>query len=58
VVDGYAREPGEDYPPSMEWRPDGMQRITVDAVLRKVERALARYPAASVRGTTGVQPEP
>ncbi|MFW5952029.1 MAG: glycosyltransferase family 9 protein, partial [Gemmatimonadota bacterium] len=40
VVDGYARHPGEEYPPSMEYRPDGMGRVTVEAVLERVERAL------------------
>lgn len=40
VVDGYARYPGEDYPLSHEHRPDGMSRVTVDAVLEKVHRAL------------------
>ena len=42
VVDGYARHPDEDYPISMEYR-DGMKRVTVDAVLEKVERAMERY---------------
>lgn len=40
VIDGYARYPGEDYPPSHEHRPDGMMRVSVDAVLEKVHRAL------------------
>ena len=39
VVDGYARYPGEDYPIEHAYR-DGMKRITVEAVLEKVERAL------------------
>ena len=43
VVDGYAREPGEEYPPSMKHRPDGMPRVTVAAVLEKVQLALDRY---------------
>ena len=47
VVDGYARSPGEDYPPSMEYRPDGMGRVRVDAVLEKVDRALSRYPSGA-----------
>jgi heptosyltransferase I len=38
IVDGYSRYPGEDYPPSMEYRDDGMARITPAAVLEKVER--------------------
>ena len=41
VVDGYARYPGEPYPPSMEYRPEGMMRVTVEAVLGAVERALS-----------------
>ena len=45
VVDGYARYPGEDYPPSMVYRPDGMTRVTVDAVLEKVALARERYGA-------------
>lgn len=43
VVDGYARWPGEDYPISMERRKGGMDRITVDAVLEKVQVAVERY---------------
>lgn len=43
VVDGYARYPGEDYPVSMEVRPDGMERVTVEKVLEKVELAVMRY---------------
>ena len=46
VVDGYARHPDEDYPPSMETRARGMDRVTVDAVLEKVALAL-RYPPAT-----------
>lgn len=46
VVDGYARSPGEDYAPSMEYRADGMQRVTVDAVLEKATLALERYVRA------------
>ncbi len=44
VVDGYARHPGEEYAPSMEYRPEGMGRVTVDAVLEKVALARSRYP--------------
>ena len=40
VVDGYARHPGEDYPCSMEHRPDGMSRVTVPDVIDAVERAI------------------
>lgn len=43
IVDGYARYPGEPYEPGMATRPDGMGRITVDAVLEKVAHALSRY---------------
>lgn len=48
VVDGYARYPGEDYPVSQEYRPDGMARITVESVLEKVQLALERYVAVAV----------
>ncbi|HUG39819.1 MAG TPA: glycosyltransferase family 9 protein [Longimicrobiales bacterium] len=41
VVDGYAKYPGEDYPPSMEYRPEGMMRVSVEAVLGAVGRALS-----------------
>lgn len=43
VVDGYAREPGEDYPLAPVYRSDGMRRVTVEAVLDKVALADARY---------------
>lgn len=43
VVDGYARQPGEDYPISMEYRRDGMRRITVEMVAEKLELALSSY---------------
>ena len=43
IVDSYARTPNEDYPLSTEYREDGMQRITVDMVLQKVELAVKRY---------------
>ncbi|HEX7090967.1 MAG TPA: glycosyltransferase family 9 protein [Longimicrobiales bacterium] len=43
VVDGYARWPGEDYPCSMERRRGGMDRVTVEAVLEKVQLAVERY---------------
>lgn len=52
VVDGYARSPDEDYPPSMEYRPEGMQRVTVERVLEKAELALSRY-VSHPRGPTG-----
>ena len=44
VVDGYARHPDEEYPPSMEYRPEGMTRVGVDDVLEKVALARDRYP--------------
>ncbi len=43
VVDGYAHYPGEDYPISMEYRPHGMRRVTVEMVREKVERAVTEY---------------
>ncbi len=43
IVDGYARYPGEDYPCSMEYREDGMARVTVEAVLEKVQVAVDTY---------------
>jgi heptosyltransferase I len=43
IVDGYARDPGEAYPLNAEYRPDGMHRVTVTAVLEKVRLALERY---------------
>lgn len=43
VVDGYARHPAEDYPCSMEYRKGGMDRVTVEAVLEKVQVAVDTY---------------
>jgi heptosyltransferase I len=43
VVDGYARYPDEDYPVNMEYRRDGMGRITVRMVQEKVQRAIDEY---------------
>src|SRR5690606_31458496 len=43
LVDGYARWRGEDCPVSMERRRGGMDRVTVDAVLEKVQVAVERY---------------
>jgi heptosyltransferase I len=43
VVDGYARFPGESYPLNAEYRRRGMSRVTVDAVIEKVERARQHY---------------
>ncbi len=42
IVDGYARFPGEDYPLNARYR-DGMSRITVEAVMDKIELAVQRY---------------
>lgn len=44
VIDVYG-EPGEDYPITMENRPDRMPRITVQDVLDKVEIWRSRYQA-------------
>jgi heptosyltransferase I len=44
LVDAYG-EPGEDYAVSMEYRRGRMPRITVDAVLAKVQLALRTYAA-------------
>ena len=46
VVDGYARYEGEDYPLNMEYRSDGMQRVTVEAVLDRVRLAMTKYVPA------------
>jgi len=46
IVDAYG-EPGEDYPISMENRPDRMPRITVRDVVERIERWRARYAVAS-----------
>lgn len=45
MIDVYG-EPGEDYPISMENRPDRMPRITVNDVLEKVELWRTRYQGA------------
>ena len=42
MIDAYG-DPGEDYPISMENRPDRMARITVAQVLDRVERWRTRY---------------
>ncbi len=46
VVDGYARHPGEDYPITMEYRPGGMERVTVETVREKIELAVSSYVQA------------
>ncbi|HEY0670766.1 MAG TPA: glycosyltransferase family 9 protein [Longimicrobiales bacterium] len=43
VVDGYALDESDDYPLNMEYRPDGMTRVTVSAVLEKVRLAMTKY---------------
>lgn len=47
VVDGYATSPGEAYPISAEYRPDGMKRITLEMVVEKVALAVKTYVRAS-----------
>ena len=47
VVDGFARTPDEEYAVDAPNRPQGMARVTVDAVLAKID--LARRIAASTR---------
>jgi heptosyltransferase I len=49
VVDGYAVVPGEDYQPSMQYRPDGMARVTVDMVVEAVGRAFQRAKSSQTR---------
>ena len=43
VVDGYARYPGADYPVTMEYRPDGMGRVTVEMAVEKFQLAMSSY---------------
>lgn len=43
VADGYARFPGEDYPISMQYRKNGMQRVTVEMAAEKLELAKRTY---------------
>ncbi|HEX2204675.1 MAG TPA: glycosyltransferase family 9 protein [Longimicrobium sp.] len=43
LIDAYG-DPGEDYPVTAGHRPGRMERIAVDQVLEKVERALREYP--------------
>jgi len=47
MIDAYG-EPGEDYPISMENRPDRMQRISVRDVLDRVERWRTTYANATI----------
>jgi heptosyltransferase I len=49
LVDAYG-DPGEKYPATAGHRPGRMQRITVDEVAARVERALRRYPRSSREG--------
>jgi len=43
VVDGYARYLGEEYPVTMEYRPDGMDRVTVEMAVEKFQLAVNDY---------------
>ena len=43
VVDGYALDPSDVYPLSMEYRRTGMSRVSVTAVLEKVKLAMTKY---------------
>jgi heptosyltransferase I len=49
MIDAYG-DPGEDYPVSMENRPDRMPRITVGQVLDRVERWRTHYGLGYGRG--------
>jgi heptosyltransferase I len=49
IVDAYG-DPGENYPISMENRPDRMSRITVRDVLDRVERWRAHYARSGPKG--------
>lgn len=49
MVDAYG-EPGEDYPATAGHRPGRMERITVEQVAGKVEKALRDYPRSSPAG--------
>jgi heptosyltransferase I len=42
VVDGYARHEGEDYPITSDHR-SGMERVTIERVLEKVDLAVRKY---------------
>jgi heptosyltransferase I len=53
IVDGYARHPGDDYPVSMEYRRDGMARITVEMALEKFDLAVSRFPGGDSPGRQG-----
>ncbi len=55
IVDGYARSPNDDYGPSMEYRPDGMARVTVERVLENAIHALERYVARTPGRERGSQ---
>ncbi len=43
VADGYARSRDEDYPISMEYRREGMGRVTLEMVQEKFDLAVTRY---------------
>lgn len=61
IVDGYARYPGENYPISRRYR-DGMERVSVDEVLKKVALAMDSYvtrpPSAASEPESARQPRP
>jgi heptosyltransferase I len=46
IVDGYGRAPAENYPLNMQYRRDGMTRVTVSGVLDKVRLAMTKYVRA------------
>ena len=48
MVDAFG-DPGEDYPASAGHRPGRMERISVEQVVERVERALTRYPRSAAR---------
>jgi heptosyltransferase I len=49
LVDAYG-DPGENYSPADGYRAGRMERITVDQVVTKVERALAKYGKSDTEG--------
>lgn len=51
VVDGFAHSPDEDYGVASPNRPGGMRRVTVDAVLAKVDLARRSYTSSHRQAT-------
>jgi heptosyltransferase I len=51
VVDGFALGPDDDYGVSAPYRPEGMKRVTEQAVLSKVELARRLYPRQRQAGS-------